>query len=38
MTIEDIKKDVEQKMRRSLEGFKNDFLTKIRTGRAHIGF
>ncbi|WP_225721714.1 ribosome recycling factor [Candidatus Vallotiella sp. (ex Adelges kitamiensis)] len=37
MTIEDIKKDVEQKMRRSLEGFKNDFLTKIRTGRAHIG-
>ncbi|UDG83055.1 ribosome recycling factor [Candidatus Vallotia lariciata] len=37
MTIADIKKDAEHKMRRSLEGFQKDYLTKIRTGRAHTG-
>lgn len=34
--IADIKKNVEQKMRKSLEALKND-LGKIRTGRAHTG-
>lgn len=34
--LEDIKKNAEQKMQKSLESLKND-LAKIRTGRAHIG-
>lgn len=34
--INDLKKNVEQKMQRSLEVLKND-LGKIRTGRAHVG-
>ncbi|CAG7602207.1 ribosome recycling factor [Candidatus Vallotia tarda] len=37
MIIIDIQKDAEQKMRRSLKGFKSDYLAKIRTGRAHTG-
>ncbi|MES2887391.1 MAG: ribosome recycling factor [Pseudomonadota bacterium] len=36
MSIADIKKNVEQKMGRSIEALKND-LQKIRTGRAHPG-
>jgi len=36
MTIADIKKTTEQKMQKSLESLKSD-LTKVRTGRAHIG-
>lgn len=34
--LEDIKKNAEQKMQKSLESLKND-LAKIRTGRAHVG-
>lgn len=34
--IEDIKKNAETKMHKSLEALKND-LAKIRTGRAHVG-
>ena len=36
MTIADVKKTAEHKMQKSLEALKVD-LTKIRTGRAHIG-
>jgi ribosome recycling factor len=36
MSLTDIKTGVDQKMRRSIEAFKND-LAKIRTGRAHTG-
>ena len=36
MSVADVKKGVEQKMKRSIEAFKND-LAKIRTGRAHTG-
>jgi len=36
MTVAEIKKNVDQKMQRSIEAFKND-LAKIRTGRAHTG-
>ncbi len=36
MSIADIKKNVETKMAKSVEAFKND-LQKIRTGRAHPG-
>jgi ribosome recycling factor len=34
--LEDVKKNAEQKMQKSLEALKND-LAKIRTGRAHTG-
>jgi len=34
--ISDIKKNVEQKMQKSLEALKTD-LSKVRTGRAHVG-
>ena len=34
--IADIKKNVEQKMAKSLEALKTD-LSKVRTGRAHTG-
>ena len=34
--LEDIKKNADSKMQRSLEALKND-LAKVRTGRAHIG-
>jgi len=34
--LEDVKKNAEQKMQKSLEALKND-LAKIRTGRAHAG-
>lgn len=34
--IADLKKNTEQKMKKSLEAFKND-LGKVRTGRAHTG-
>lgn len=34
--LEDVKKNAEQKMQKSLEALKND-LAKIRTGRAHVG-
>ena len=34
--IEDIKKNAEQKMQKSLEALRND-LAKVRTGRAHTG-
>jgi ribosome recycling factor len=36
MTVAEIKTNVDQKMQRSIEAFKND-LAKIRTGRAHTG-
>ncbi|VVE24858.1 ribosome recycling factor [Pandoraea terrigena] len=36
MSVADIKKSVEQKMKSSIESFKNN-LAKIRTGRAHAG-
>ncbi len=36
MNLTEMRKDVEQKMQRLLEAFKND-LAKIRTGRAHTG-
>ncbi|EON15692.1 MULTISPECIES: ribosome recycling factor [Pandoraea] len=36
MSVADIKKNVEQKMKSSIESFKNN-LAKIRTGRAHAG-
>ena len=36
MTIADIKKTAEHKMQKSIESLKTD-LTKVRTGRAHIG-
>ena len=36
MTIADIKKTAEHKMQKSIESLKAD-LTKVRTGRAHIG-
>jgi ribosome recycling factor len=36
MTVAEIKKNVDQKMQRSIEVFKGD-LAKIRTGRAHTG-
>ena len=36
MSLTDIKKNVDQKMHRSIDAFKND-LAKIRTGRAHTG-
>ncbi|HET8693529.1 MAG: ribosome recycling factor [Burkholderiales bacterium] len=36
MSIADIKKNVEQKMQKSVDSFKNE-LAKIRTGRAHPG-
>ncbi|PSB92032.1 ribosome recycling factor [Candidatus Pandoraea novymonadis] len=36
MTVFDVKKNIEQKMLKSIESFKMD-LGKIRTGRAHIG-
>jgi len=36
MTVAEIKANVDQKMQRSIEAFKND-LAKIRTGRAHTG-
>lgn len=34
--LEDVKKNAEQKMQKSLEALKND-LAKVRTGRAHVG-
>lgn len=34
--LEDVKKNAEQKMQKSLEALKND-LAKVRTGRAHAG-
>ena len=34
--IADVKKTAEQKMQKSFEALKND-LSKVRTGRAHIG-
>lgn len=34
--LEDVKKNAEQKMQKSLEALKND-LAKVRTGRAHTG-
>ncbi|KAF9396904.1 hypothetical protein CPC16_004236 [Podila verticillata] len=37
MSVAEVKKNVEQRMQRSLDAFKND-LAKIRTGRAHTGF
>ncbi|MDM8355778.1 ribosome recycling factor [Pandoraea communis] len=36
MSVADIRKNVEQKMKSSIESFKNN-LAKIRTGRAHAG-
>jgi ribosome recycling factor len=36
MTIADIKKSTEQKMQKSIESFKHE-LSKVRTGRAHVG-
>ncbi|HET8870677.1 MAG TPA: ribosome recycling factor [Aquabacterium sp.] len=36
MSIADIKKNIEQKMQKSVDSFKNE-LAKIRTGRAHPG-
>lgn len=36
MTIAEIRKSTEQKMQKSIEAFKND-LSKVRTGRAHVG-
>jgi len=36
MTIADVKKNTEQKMRKSIETLKTD-LAKVRTGRAHTG-
>ena len=36
MSIADVKKNAEHKMQKSLESLRLD-LTKIRTGRAHIG-
>jgi ribosome recycling factor len=36
MAIAEIKKTAEEKMKKSLESLKND-LTKVRTGRAHVG-
>lgn len=36
MSIADLKKTIEHKMQKSLESLKTD-LTKVRTGRAHIG-
>ena len=36
MSVADVKKSVEQKMKSSIESFKNN-LAKIRTGRAHVG-
>jgi len=36
MSIADIRKSTEQKMQKSIESFKND-LSKVRTGRAHVG-
>ncbi|VVE26062.1 ribosome-recycling factor [Pandoraea eparura] len=36
MSVADVKKGVEQKMKSSIESFKNN-LAKIRTGRAHAG-
>ncbi|AKC70586.1 MULTISPECIES: ribosome recycling factor [Pandoraea] len=36
MSVADVKKNVEQKMKSSIESFKNN-LAKIRTGRAHVG-
>jgi len=36
MSIQDIKKNAEQKMQQSIEAFKNS-LTKVRTGRANPG-
>ena len=36
MSVADIRKNVDQKMQKSIEAFKND-LAKIRTGRAHTG-
>jgi ribosome recycling factor len=36
MAIADIKKNSEDKMKKSLESLKND-LTKVRTGRVHVG-
>ncbi|KAG0322922.1 hypothetical protein BGZ97_002678 [Linnemannia gamsii] len=37
MSVAEVKKNVEQRMQRSIDAFKND-LAKIRTGRAHTGF
>ncbi len=34
--LEDVKKNADQKMQKSLEALKND-LAKVRTGRAHVG-
>ena len=34
--LDDIKKTVDQKMQKSLESLQN-YLAKIRTGRAHVG-
>ena len=34
--LEDIKKNADSKMQRSLEALRND-LAKVRTGRAHAG-
>ena len=36
MNIAEIRKSTEQKMQKSLDAFKND-LSKVRTGRAHVG-
>ena len=36
MTIAEIKKSTEQKMQKSIESFKHE-LSKVRTGRAHVG-
>jgi ribosome recycling factor len=36
MSIQDIKKNAEQKMQQSIDAFKNS-LTKVRTGRANPG-
>ena len=36
MSVADVKKNTDQKMQKSIETLKND-LTKVRTGRAHVG-
>ena len=36
MSVADVRKNVDQKMQKSIEAFKND-ISKIRTGRAHTG-
>src|SRR6195952_5442228 len=36
MSVADVRKNVDQKMQKSIEAFKND-IAKIRTGRAHTG-